>query len=84
MPKDVPIKEFRDNLADFANRIEAGESFRIIRRSKPSFVVMHINGESEMNEEWETVVDCTDGGKKEGLPAEDLLKLLQKIRRSDG
>ncbi len=84
MPKDVPIKEFRDNLADYANRIEAGESFRVIRRSKPSFIVMHVNGDGENDEQWETIVDCTENGKHPGMPADDLLKLLQKIRRSDG
>lgn len=84
MPKDVPIKKFREKLAEYADRIEAGESFRIIRRSKPSFVVMHIDDDVDSEGKWETVVDFTDGGKKKGMPADNLLKLLKKINREDG
>ena len=36
MPKDISIKELRENLSDVADRAEKGETFRVIRRSKPS------------------------------------------------
>ncbi|HIH23157.1 TPA: hypothetical protein HA238_05500 [Candidatus Micrarchaeota archaeon] len=81
MHKDISIKEFRMNLADVANRVEAGETFRVIRRSKPAFFVVKI-GEEAPDEKWETVVDFTDGGKHAGIPAKELLERLKKINRS--
>jgi len=80
MFKDLSIKELRQQLSDVADRAERGESFRIIRRSKPSFVIMNVDADaSEL--EWETVVDFTDGGKKRGMPVEDVVKIIKKIRR---
>ncbi|MDO8649086.1 MAG: hypothetical protein Q7R81_04885 [Candidatus Peregrinibacteria bacterium] len=80
MPKDLSIKELREQLSDIADRAERGESFRIIRRSKPSFMIMKVDADaSEL--EWETVVDFTDGGKKAGMPVEDVVKIIKKIRR---
>ena len=32
---------------------------------------------------WGTIVDCTKGGKTEGIPANQMLALLQKIRRGE-
>jgi hypothetical protein len=30
--------------------------------------------------EWETVVDFTDRGKRVGMPAKDVLKILRKMK----
>lgn len=80
MPKDISIKELREQLSDIADRAERGESFRVIRRSKPSFIIMKID--TDVSEEgWETVVDFTDGGKKKGAPLETVLKALRKMRK---
>jgi prevent-host-death family protein len=80
MPKDISIKELRSNLADIADRVEKGESYRVIRRSKPSFYLLKIDAEVP-EEGWETVVDFTDGGKKKGMPVKDMMKIIKKIRR---
>ena len=80
MPKDISIKELRTNLSDYADRAERGETFRVIRHSKPSFIIMKIDVEAP-EEGWETVVDFTDGGKTEGMPIEDVVKVIKKIRR---
>lgn len=80
MPQDIPIKEFRERLAEIADRVEEGESFRVIRRSKPVFIVMKI-GDIDPDEHWETIMDFTEGGKVEGVPAEKILKILRKIDR---
>ena len=83
MPKDISIKELREHLSDVANRAERGETFRVIRRSKPSFIIMKID--ADLSEEgWETVVDFTDGGKTVGVPAKEVLNMLKKIRREHG
>jgi len=80
MPKDISIKELRENLSEIADRVEKGESYRVIRRSKPSFYILKIDAEAP-EEGWETVVDFTDGGKKTGMPVEDVMKIVNKIRR---
>ena len=36
---------------------------------------------SKAEEGWETVVDFTDGGKKAGVPVEDVIKMIKKMRR---
>lgn len=80
MFKDISIKELREQLSDVADRAERGESFRIIRRSKPSFIIIKVGSEAS-EEGWETVVDFTDGGKKTGMPVKDVMKIIKKIRR---
>ena len=77
--KDLSIKELRQNLADIADRAEKGESFRIIRRSRPSFVIMKVDADIE-EEGWETVVDFTDGGKTKGVPIEEVIKEMKKLQ----
>ncbi|MFH0770925.1 MAG: hypothetical protein V1926_06160 [Candidatus Peregrinibacteria bacterium] len=80
MPKDISIKELRANLSLIADHVERGESYRVIRRSKPSFYIVKIDAEVP-EEGWETVVDFTDGGKTEGVPIEKVLKEMRKLRR---
>ncbi|MBP7114085.1 MAG: type II toxin-antitoxin system Phd/YefM family antitoxin [Candidatus Peribacteraceae bacterium] len=80
MPKDISIKELRENLASIADRVEKGESYRVIRRSKPSFYILKIDSEAP-EEGWETVVDFTEGGKTKGMPIEDVMKIIKKMRR---
>ena len=80
MPHDISIKELRNQLSDIADRAEKGETFRVIRRSKPSFVIMKVDAESS-EDGWETVVDFTEGGKTEGMPIQDVMKLMQNIQK---
>lgn len=77
MSKDISIKELRQNLSRVADRVEKGESFRVIRRSKPAFIIMKIDAEMP-EEQWETVVDFTDGGKTKGVSPEEALKEMRK------
>jgi antitoxin (DNA-binding transcriptional repressor) of toxin-antitoxin stability system len=81
MYKDISIKELRTLLAEIADRVQKGERFRVIRRSKPAFKIIpvHIVLPDEGEEGWETVVDFTEGGKTKGAPVEDVLKTLRKM-----
>lgn len=79
MNKNISIKNFRTNLAEIADEIEDGNTYVIIRRSKPSFKVVPIT--SDNDEEWETVVDFTDGGKSNGAKIEDVLAILKKLNK---
>ncbi len=80
MPKDISIKELRLRLSDVADRVENGESFRVIRRSKPAFIIMKVGAEMP-DEKWETVVDFTDGGRTQGVPLEEVMKEMKKLPR---
>lgn len=81
MPQDISIKELRSTLAHVADRVEKGESFRVIRRSKPSFILVKVD--HDLSEpEWETVVDFTDGGKTAGMTIENVMKIVKKIQKS--
>ena len=80
MPKDISIKELRANLSEIADNVEKGASYRVIRRSKPSFFIMNIDAEVP-EEGWETVVDFTDGGKTNGVPIDEVLKEMRTMRR---
>ena len=80
MSKDISIKELRQRLSEIASNAEKGETYRVIRRSKPSFAIMKIDGE-RADDEWETVVDFTEGGKKTGVPLSKVLKTLRKLQK---
>ena len=76
----IGLKELRLNTQKYINRLNKGESFTVVRRSKPVFRVTPFDEEDDSL--WETVVDFTDGGKRRGMPADDVLKIIKKIRRN--
>jgi len=66
------LKELRENMQKYASRIEKGESFIIIKKSKPLFKISSLNEDEEL---WETVIDFTKI-RKGGIPAKELLAKL--------
>ena len=76
-PQIVGFKEFRENADKYISAIDGGQSFTIVRRSKPIFKIVPVD---EWGDEgvWETVVDFRDK-KGKGIPAGDLLKMLKKL-----
>ena len=83
MSKDISIKEFRAHLADIADRVEKGEAFRVIRRSKPAFYVVKMTEDSP-EEEWETIIDFTEGGKTKGAPIKKVLRAFKELKKEHG
>ncbi len=73
----LAIKDLRNNLSHIADSAENGESFIIYRRSKPTFKIVPI--EAKVEEEWETVIDFTDNGKKSGENIEDVINILENM-----
>ena len=69
--KIVGVKELRENLEKYINRVDKGESFTVVRRSKPVFKI------SPAEEEylWESVIDFTKI-KKGGASIQELLSRL--------
>ena len=78
----ISIKDFRKTLADVADAVEKGETFTIMRRSRPAFVVKPFEEDEEFN--WKTAIDFTENGKKKGIRASQLLEALKKYEKKYG
>ena len=65
----------------YESLIEAIESFgnALQLKQEKEMSLDEIDGD---NEKWKTIVDFTEDGKKTGMPAEDLLDIIQKINLS--
>lgn len=66
------LKELRENMQKYASRVEKGESFIVVKKSKPLFKISSIDEDEGL---WETVVDFTKI-RKGGISAEELLAKL--------
>lgn len=73
----IGFKELRENADKYINAISRGESFTVLRRSRPIFNITPVDewGDEGM---WETVVDFRNK-KGRGIKSGDLLKMLKKI-----
>mgnify|MGYP001594272174 FL=1 len=69
--KIVGVKELRLNLGKYINKVARGESFTVVRRSKPVFKITPTEDESL----WEPVIDFTKI-KRGGVPLKELLSRL--------
>ena len=81
MPTIIGFKELRENAGKYISAVEKGRSFTVVRRSKPIFNITPVD---EWGDEgiWEKVVDFRDK-KGNGIQAEDLLKILNKINSNE-
>jgi len=68
------LKELRENMQKYASLVEKGESFVVVKKSKPLFKLVP----PESEEQWETVADFTKINKN-GVDAEKILKALRKL-----
>jgi len=68
------LKELRENMQKYTSRVEKGESFLVVKKSKPVFKLVP----AESEEEWETVVDFTKINKN-GVDARKVLQALRKL-----
>lgn len=71
MKKIVGLKDFREHMTTYATRVQKGESFVIVKKSKPLFTICPV----EHEESWETVVNFT-ALRKGGVALEEVLKKL--------
>lgn len=69
MEKIVGLKELRQNIEKYAGEVVKGNSFIIVRRSKPLFRI------GPFEEEWEEVVDFTKI-RKGGVKMKELMTRL--------
>lgn len=78
--KIIGLKELRLNTSKYINRLNKGESFTIVRRSKPVFKMIPIDEDDDSL--WETVVDFTKI-KKGGVPIDEVLASLKRLNEKD-
>jgi len=76
----VGLKEFRENVDEYAKKINKGKSFIIVKRSRPIFKIVPMHYESDEGT-WETVVDFTKI-RKGGVPFEKVQAALKKIKKN--
>jgi len=67
----VGLKELRENVEDYISRVEKGQSFIIVRKSKPVFKISSPTEEDA----WEVVIDFTKISKR-GIPVSKILSSL--------
>ncbi len=72
MDKIIGLKEFRENLPFYAEKIGKGSCFIVTKKSKPLFRVCSYDEDESL---WEEVVDFTKI-KKGGVLINDLLNRL--------
>jgi len=68
------LKELRENMQKYTSLVEKGQSFVVVKKSKPVFKIVP----PELEEQWETVVDFTKINKN-GVSADKVLKALRQL-----
>ena len=67
----ISLKELREKFPKYIDAIATGQSFTVLKRSKPIFQINPINDEGE----WQTIADFTKISKQ-GVEADEVLTLL--------
>ncbi|MFA6227474.1 MAG: hypothetical protein WC631_03310 [Candidatus Paceibacterota bacterium] len=73
----IPFKDFRVNADKYIRALEKGMSFVVVKRSKAIFRL------EPVGEKWETLIDFTEGGKKEGIRVEKLISIMEKFKKNE-
>jgi antitoxin (DNA-binding transcriptional repressor) of toxin-antitoxin stability system len=71
----VGLKELRENMNAFIDRVDKGESFTVIRRSQAVFQLSPVDSEVSG---WESVIDFTELDER-GVSARDILRSLKTL-----
>lgn len=74
----IGIRELRENTAEYVKKIKKGQSFIVLKRSKPLFKIVPLDKKEKEDAKWETVIDFTKF-KKNGIPADELLEILSNL-----
>ncbi|MBI5728800.1 MAG: hypothetical protein HY983_00950 [Candidatus Magasanikbacteria bacterium] len=71
----VGVKELRENLGQYITNIAKGQSFTVIKRSRPVFKISPIADDGQ----WEEVADFTKL-KKGGVKISEVLSRLYRVQ----
>lgn len=74
MDKIIGLKELRENVERYSVAVQRGDSFVVVRKSKPLFKISPV----EEGGQWEQVADFTKINKN-GVSAKEILKTLRKL-----
>lgn len=69
----INLRELRENVSKYAERVAKGGSFVVMKRSKPLFKITPVDDDG-----WETVIDFTQF-RKGGMPVDQVIKALEAI-----
>lgn len=72
MEKIIGLRELRENLPKYENMVGLGETFVVVKKSKPIFRISPVD---EGEDIWEEVIDFTKI-QKGGVDINDLLSRL--------
>ncbi len=70
MDNIINLKNLRENMQKYAQRVQKGDSFIVFKKSKPLFKITAVD-----EEDWEEVIDFTKI-RKQGVDIKDLLERL--------
>ena len=79
MEKLVGLKDLRQNMTDYTKKVQKGQSFIVLKQSKPIFRIVPVDIWGDEGE-WETLVDFTEI-RKGGMPAGELLEIMEKFKK---
>jgi antitoxin (DNA-binding transcriptional repressor) of toxin-antitoxin stability system len=72
----IGLKELRENMETYIERINNGESITVFRRSTPLFRLSPVDDVAETG--WETVIDFTKE-TGDGISGKELLKAMKRM-----
>ncbi|MBP6944988.1 hypothetical protein KBD61_01790 [Patescibacteria group bacterium] len=72
MNKTIGLNDLKENINHYEKLVKKGQSFIVLKRSKPIFTIGPIH-----EDDWETVIDFTKL-RKNGISAHTVLKALKK------
>ncbi len=72
----LKLKDFRLDSETYIRRLDKGESFTVIKRSKPIFKMVPIDDDEDGM--WESIADFTKINPN-GIPVMDFIKALRKL-----
>lgn len=71
----IGLKELRENMETYINKVQNGEKITVFRRSTPLFTISSIDSDES---QWETVIDFTEINK-DGISGREILKSLKSL-----
>lgn len=88
MTKIINLKDLRLNMNSYIDQVKKGNSFLVMKRSEQVFKISPFEFEEVDEKEdakgWKTLIDFTKLTKNgRGIPAKELLSLLEKIERDE-
>lgn len=76
----IGLKDLRVNMDKYIKAVDAGQSFTVVRRSKPIFAVTPLDEWGDPVGEWKPLLDFRELDSK-GVQVEKIIAALKKLDR---